>query len=252
MGRLDGRVVATTRDGSADDPLTLALRAEGADVRVWPTIATREPADPEPFAAALRSLDEYDWIVFTSARAVDAVAHHVPTPPSGPRLAAVARATAAALERWGRAADLVGTGEGARGLLEAFAAHGPLSGARVLFPAASLARDTVERELSDRGARVERVEAYRTVEVPPDAERVRADLARGVDVVAFASPSAVRSLAGALDGRLAEALAGCEVVAIGPTTAAALREAGRARVELAPDTSVQALVDACAAHAHTP
>jgi uroporphyrinogen-III synthase/uroporphyrinogen III methyltransferase/synthase len=117
----------------------------------------------------------------------------------------------------------------------------------VLFPAGSLARDLLDRELRQVGADVVRVEAYRTVPTPPDAREVRADLASGVHVVTFASPSAVRALAEALDGRLASALAPCAVVAIGPTTADALGAAGRTRIRVAERTTVQAVVAACAA-----
>ncbi|MCG6957862.1 MAG: uroporphyrinogen-III synthase, partial [Gemmatimonadetes bacterium] len=223
MGRLDGRVVATTRAADPGDALVARLLAEGARVVTWPTIATEEPEDARPLVEAARSLQAYDWVAFTSPRAVQALAVHARPPVGGrPRIAAVGDATAAALAKEGWPADVVAGGEGARALAETMDAGGPVRGRRILFPAGSLARSTLEDALRAKGAEVERVEAYRTRMVPPDALRVRADLASGVDVVTFASPSAVQALAEALQGDLPAALGAARVAAIGRTTADAL------------------------------
>jgi uroporphyrinogen III methyltransferase/synthase len=211
--RLRGRVVATTRDGRADDTLVLALRAEGAEVRVWPTLKIDGPEDPGPLEDALADLGGFDWIAFTSARAVDAVAERVPAPqghPQGrPRVAAVGEATAEALSRRGWAVDAVGDGDGATGLVTALAEAGLERGARVLFPAGSLARDVLDRELRELGAEVRRVEAYRTTPTPPDGRTVHRDLI-AVDV------------------------------------AEALNKVGRTHVRIADTATVDALVNACA------
>lgn len=245
MGRLDARVVATTRAGDPEDSLVRLLEEEGAKVLVWPTLTLDGPADPGPLRRAARALDDYDWVVFTSARAVPALAALSSLPGDGTRVAAVGEATASAVERAGWRVDLTGGGEGAQTLVEAMAASATLEGSRVLFPAGSLARVVVEEELGALGARVDRVEAYRTRQTPPDANGVRADLRRGVDVVTFASPSAVHSLAEALDGDLRGALQGVPVAAIGRTTADALVELGIADVETSTGGGMAGLVEAC-------
>ncbi|MDT8341741.1 MAG: uroporphyrinogen-III synthase, partial [Longimicrobiales bacterium] len=250
-GGLAGAVVVTTRAGEGDDPLSDALRAAGAEVRAWPTLRFGEPADPRALEAALAALDRWDWLAFTSPRAVQAVAARVGRPPEAPpgrwRVAAVGSGTADALRKAGWPVQLVGGDGGAEGLVEALARSGaPLTGARVLFLAGSLARTVLERGLAERGARVDRVEAYRTEVIPPDPERVRADLRRGVDAVLFASPSAVRGVDAALGGGLAGALDGVCVVAIGPTTAAELRRTGL-HPRVAQEPSWQGLVAACRA-----
>lgn len=244
-GRLDGRVVATTRDDDPEDPLVRGLAADGARVLVWPTFVAEGPADPRPLEAATRTLATYDWVAFTSARSVAALAGLIAPPHGTPKIAAVGEATARALMACGWTADLVARGQGAEALAEAMDVAAELDGARVLFPASSLARSTLEDALATRGARVQRVEAYRVRAVPPDATRVWADLASGVDVVTFASPSAVYSLAEALGGDLAGGLAGTEVAAIGATTARALEELGVREIELAARASMDGLVDAC-------
>jgi uroporphyrinogen-III synthase len=284
---LSGRTVVVTRDGDPDDPLVTALRDRGATVLVWPTLAFEPPLDPTPLEAALRSPDAWDWIVFTSARAVAAVLAHAPAPAghaeaadvaaataiggatgdeddvavaqypyqATTRVAAVGDATARALAAAGWRVDVVGRGPGAVALAATLSAAADLAGARVLFPAASRAADGLASALAEAGAHVHRVDAYRTVARGPDPALVRRDLAAGVDVLTFASPSAVEALAASLDalpGRntagptagLAGALAGCAVAAIGPTTAEALTRRGVADVTVADTASLEGLVQA--------
>ncbi|MEQ9399308.1 MAG: uroporphyrinogen-III synthase [Longimicrobiales bacterium] len=245
MTRLDGRVVATTRDGSPDDTLVAELRAAGARVLVWPTLSFEPPDDATPLARALTAPDGWDWVLLTSARSVAAQSEHGSLPVGGARIAAVGGATAAALLAGGWRVDLVGDGGGASGLIDAMLRETTVEGTRILFPAATGASSELEDALGAEGARVTRVDAYRTVLSPPDPARVRADLADGVDVVAFASPSAVAALDDTLDHDLARALAPCRVAAIGPTTARALADRGVDAV-VASDTSFDALVAACA------
>lgn len=246
MGRLDGKVVATTRESGSEDSLVHDLRDEGARVLVWPTLVTEGPRDSEPLRAAAQALARYDWVIFTSPRAIPTLSELVPHPPRSLCVATVGEATAAAVTGHGWKVTVKGGGTGARGLAETVAEFASLDGARVLFPAGSLAGPVLEEELQALGARVDRVEAYHTRETPPDGTVVREDLAGGVDVVTFASPSAARSLSKALDDDLAGALSGVGVAAIGRTTAAALEELGIADVEVGARPGMAGLVDACA------
>ena len=203
---LAGVRVVTTRSASGEDRLRALLEMAGARVLAWPTSEYPPPRDPSPLDAALARLGRFDWVVFTSARAVAAVGEGRATmapaaggPPT-PRVAAVGPATARAATEAGWTVAVEGRGPGARGLAARVAATFPVAGARVLFPAASGAGPSLEEEFTALGARVTRVEAYRTVVTPPPAERVRADLAAGVDAVTFASPSAVVAVDRALGG----------------------------------------------------
>lgn len=244
-GRLSGRVVAVTREGDLRDPLASALRAEGAAVLAWPTLAFGEPDDPAPLAAAMARRDHFEWLAFTSPRAVEAVAVGCPWRQGRTRVAAVGEATADALREAGWPVHVAGRGGGAVALARAMAEDRSLVGSSVLFLAGSMARRDLERELSAAGARVERVEAYSTRVVPPDGTRVREEIEKGVSAVLFASPSAVRGLALALDGALAQALEGVRAVAIGDTTAEALAQAGLTGVEVAEESSMAGLAAAC-------
>lgn len=278
---LAGARVVTTRGASGDDRLRSLLEAAGADVLSWSTSEYTPPRDPGPLEAALARLDRFDWVVFTSARAVAAVGEGraaraaAGSPAPTPRVAVVGPATARAATGTGWRVAVEGRGPGARGLGAQVAATFPLAGARVLFPAASGAAATLEEEFTALGARVTRVEAYRTVVTPPPVERVRADLVAGVDAVTFASPSAVEAVDRALCGEmasatgdratgdratrnapkggaptadgtrgLARALAGTAVVCIGPTTAAAVERRGISDVRVAAAATLEAMVEA--------
>lgn len=244
MSRLAGRIVATTRDGDPDDGLVSRLRAEGAEVLLWPTLAFVPSSTPEALDERAAEMGRYDWVVFTSARAVAPLADRASPPTGGPKVAAVGTATARALEERGWPVFTVGDG-GAAELARAMGRDVPLDGVRVLFPAGSRARQTLEDALASRGARVDRVEAYRTVATVPDARGIRAALEGGVDVVTFTSPSAVRSLRHALASGWPSALDGSEIAAIGRTTARTAHAAGLRRVATAAEPSLDSLVDSC-------
>jgi len=192
-----------------------------------------EFTDPTPLKAALARLRDYDWVIFTSRHAVEAVFRHRDGL-SGPRVAAVGRATAGELVRHGVAADLIPrefTGD------SLVAALGPVAGLRVLMPRADIGRRTIPDGLTARGATVDEVVAYRTLtEAGP-----RPDLG-SVDAVTFTSPSAVR---GFLDS--GPVPAGARVFCIGPVTAAAAREYGldvhQVAGEYTEDGLVAALID---------
>ena len=94
MNALTGIGVAVTREEPVGGPLGLRLAERGARVHLWPTVRSVPPSDPAPLADALARLDAFDWIVCTSARAVEALP--VVTSPPAPRLAAVGRGTARA------------------------------------------------------------------------------------------------------------------------------------------------------------
>jgi uroporphyrinogen-III synthase len=204
------------------------------------------PADPQPLEQALRRIEEFDWLIVTSGNAVTALTARVATRPPGLRVAAVGPATAAELEAAGWRVDRVGSGPGAEALVGAFAAAGDARGARVLFPASSLARDTLVTGLVELGAEVARVEAYRTLPAALDAATCFAQLDGGaVDAITFASPSAVDGLANAFGRRrLLAVLDRLAVASIGPTTSEALAALGRTPDAEASPSTVDGLADA--------
>ena len=228
---LAGKVVVLTRPREQGLGLRAALEALGASVIDLPAIEVVPPEDPGPLDEALRGLEAYGWVAFTSANAVRAVANRLRTlglPMSlgrrGPRLAVVGSATAEALEAAFPGEEIGLTpreASRAAGLLEAFEGIG-VEGLRILLPLSSRGRDDLPQGLAIAGAVVDCVVAYRTAGPPGLAAALRKCLIGDPDLFVFASPSAVETLTSAAGGRLAERPA----VVIGPTTDEAACRAG--------------------------
>ena len=111
---------------------------------------------------------------------------------AGARLAAIGRATAAALRGRGLVADVVAASEHTDGLLDALCRAGGLDRERVLLPRSALAGEALPEALRAAGAEVTAVAAYRNLPVP---DPVRVDLA-AIDAVLFTSPSTVAAFRG--------------------------------------------------------
>lgn len=244
-GALTGVGVVVTRDEPPGGPLAGLLAAAGARVLLWPTVAIAPPADPRPLAHALAALESFDWLALTSVHAVAAVAALRATLPPALRVAVVGASTAAAVRALGWRVDRQPDEFHTAGLLASFAGDEQgVAGRRVLFPASDRAATALPDGLAALGAEVVRVEAYRTAPAPLDAGSCRDAAVRGeVDVVTFASPSAVDGLAAALgDAGLTQLLAEAAVAAIGPTTAGALVRRGRVPDAIASPATLDGLV----------
>lgn len=263
VATLHGRTVAVTRGAGGEDALSARLRALGAEVVEFPSIAVGPPT-PEEAAGldgALRDLPRFAWAAFASGNAVERTVARLDAlglpraALADLRLACVGPATAARLAALVREPDLMPTEHTGAALAAALARH--VAGRAVLVPRAAEGRPELVEGLRAAGAEVTAPVAYRTVPAPPEALAPLGErLAEGrVDAVAFASPSAVRSVVGALGARaplLARALLG----AIGPTTADALRQAGlepgAVPAEHTAEALAVALADALRARPHRP
>ena len=246
---LQGRRIILTRPRAQVGDFEARIRALGGDPLVAPAIAIAPPESWTIADAALRRIGTYDWIAFTSANAVRALVDRADAIGvdrgilGQARLAVVGPATAAAVVETLRAPDVVPAVHTAEGLAREMTDVG--SG-RVLLPRGDLASDTLPQALRQRGAFIDEVIVYRTVPgegVPGIIARVRDG---AVDALLFASASAVRFVAEALEttrDRVPWPLAVC----LGPVTAEAAHDAGFANVVVAPGTSQNDLIDSAAA-----
>mgnify|MGYP000341587401 CR=1 FL=1 len=154
--------------------------------------------------------EDVDWWFFYSVRAVEFGIGGIGRAPGGVRLAALGAGTATALRKIAGRVDFCGNGDPMQVAAD-FA--GVAAGQRVFFPRARQSRLSVQTALADRLTVLDAV-CYDNVAVPV-TEPVQAD------VFIFTSPLN----AGAYLGRqpLPE---GVRVLAIGPSTAAALLKRG--------------------------
>ena len=230
------------------------LRGFGAVPEEVPTISVEPPRNPQQMDKAIRGLVEgrYEWIAFTSVNAVRAVREKFDEYGldarafSGLKIAAVGDKTAAAIEAWGLRADLVPSGEqSARGLLEDWPPYDevldPIN--RVFLPRADIATETLVAGLLELGWEVDDVTAYRTVRATPPPAPTREAIKTGkFDAVVFTSSSTVRNLVGIAGKPHASTV----IAVIGPATAKTAEEHGLRVDVLAPEPSVEVLVDALA------
>jgi uroporphyrinogen III methyltransferase/synthase len=122
---------------------------------------------------------------------------------------------------------------------------------RILLPRSNLARPDLPDALRRLGAKVTDVVAYRTFAGEPEGEGRNYSFSSHPEAVLFFSPSAVRNFLNADEGRggqlfrsISDVSRKTAVVAIGPVTATALREAGIRNIVQAPNPSVAAVVEA--------
>ena len=252
---LFGKRILVTRPKGQAPELVDQLEALGAETIEAPMIRILPPDDYAPLDEACAMASLFDWIVFTSANAVDAFMGRLLASPldvralHGPQLCAVGPATAERLAKYSLKVDLVPTEYRGEGVSLAIAQAGPIRGTKVLLPRADIGREVVANELRKQGAEVTEVVAYRTVATEPDREGdpdiYRLLLDRKIDVVTFASASAVRTFVHVLGAEPAADLLRATVVAtVGPVTAAAAHQFGIETTVMPEHYTIPALVDA--------
>jgi len=247
---LAGRRVLVTRSEGQAGELVAALRRAGAVPVLAPMIELVPLTGTPELAAAIAGLGNYDVLLFTSA---NAVRYFVEAASSGKTLSAlrarvvcVGPATARAARQLGLAVRLVPAQRfDAEGLLEALRAAFPLAGQRILLPRAAAARNVLPEGLRRAGAVVDVLAVYRTAPAAADTGVLCARLVQGeIDALTFTSPSTVRHFLACLDEAARTAARRCVMVALGPVTAAALREAGLPPDGVAERAEAAALVEA--------
>jgi uroporphyrinogen-III synthase len=275
---LEGKRILVTRTREQATSFSERLRKLGAIPFEFPIIRIAPPLDWQPLDDALRHLcgatfAYYDWLVFTSANAVESVFARMnefglalPIA-SITRIAAIGPATSAALAHYGVKTDLVPgeyIAEGvATALIEDAQSRGAsLAGKRVLLPRASVARDVLVTELQAAGAKVQEVVAYRTLAVGNDdaqgLEVARLLQAGELHMLTFTSSSTVRNFmqwlircAPDMAERL-RASTGNEtlpiIACIGPITAQTAREMGLHPQIEATTFTIDGLIEAIVQH----
>jgi uroporphyrinogen III methyltransferase/synthase len=241
---LFGRRVVVTRASAQASGLRDALAALGAEVLELPALRV-EALDDASLRDALGRIEEYDWIVLTSQNAVGYLWEALRASGrdaralAGRRIACVGKSTSEALLARGLAADVVPHRFVAEAVLDALGARDDVRGKRVLYVAAEGARDVLPEGLQAMGCAVDVVRVYRTVSDGAGAESLRASLEAGrVDVVTFASASAVRGFVDAVGPELARR---APAVSIGPVTSDAVRAAGISLLAESAEASIAAL-----------
>lgn len=235
-------------------PGTLERRLEyhGARVLQVPTLSVEPPRNDGPVERAVRGIVDgcYQWLVFNSPFAVEAITKRLTTfgldarSLSGIRIAAVGDQTVEALKKFGITPDLVPWDMRRSDMLAAsFPAYDdlldPLN--RILITRAEVAINPLIVALTELGWEVEDVTAFRTVRAAPPPAPVRDGIKSGYfDAVVFTSATSVRNMVG-IAGKPHTAMI---IAAIGQATVEEC-EKHHLRVDVvSPEPTMLALADA--------
>lgn len=229
---LFGRRIVVTRSRAQASEFAARLEALGADVIETPVFRIEPPEDPAPLRDAAARLRQFDWVIFTSVNAVDALFGAMDEAGLDARALATTKvcsvgpSTSERLKAFGIRADAVPPRFTSSAVAETLGSLDELSGAHVLCPRADIATPDMVEALTAGGARVEEVVAYRNVAVQPDAEQMDEIFGEeGADWLTFTSSSTVRNFLTGQDCRIIEE-SGVRIASIGPMTSATLRGFG--------------------------
>jgi uroporphyrinogen-III synthase len=258
---LSSRRIVVTRAPGQNETLRAELTlAFGANVRIieLPCVEFREPENTAALDSAIRSINDFAWILFTSQNAARYFARRMRALGAQPaqigkprtRIAAIGPATAEATSAEGFSVDFVPNPGTGRSFAASFKdsvrsvagmeVKNPtagflrgVAGTKILVPRSDLAlRDRGAADWTDvlreAGAEVTAVATYQTCAPNTLAGPQMAEIMReGADCFIFASPSAFENFTRAAGPNSLQRLASSSVfAAIGPTTAVAIRSAG--------------------------
>lgn len=255
---LFGRRIVVTRSREQAGELVEMLEERGAEAIQAPTIRIAPPEDMASLDRACADAGAYNWILFTSANAVDTfmarlLANGDVRDLKGVRLCAIGPSTAQRLARYGMRVDLTPGEARSEAVIEALKGAGNLKGARFLLPRADIARELLADQLRDAGADVTEVAAYRTLlaggERDGDHDVYRMLLDRQIDAVTFTSASTVKNFAKIFgEDQAADLLSTTVVASIGPVTAEAAQQLGINTTVMPERYTIPDLVDALVDH----
>jgi len=247
---LVGVRILITRSKAENQILAEKLRELGAVTLELPTIAIVPPENMELLDQSIKTLSKYNWLIFTSQHGVQFFVERMAAVGEPMdrlheiKVAAIGPATAAALERLSRKPDYMPKEFLSEQIVYGL---GDVKGKRILLPRADIASGILPERLREKQACVDEVVAYRTI-IPEDLslDRLLLILNQGIDVVTFTSPSTALNLAQFAEGRLGNLLKGVKVACIGPVTADAAKSLGVHVDIIAPNHTIDGLVEAIA------
>lgn len=239
---LADKIILVTRATGQSSAFTTLLVKQGATVVDMPALEIRPPSSWAALDQALGNFQQFDWLVLTSANAVNFFLDRLLAQGYDLRqlahlkLAVVGKKTAKVLAERGLNADFIPNNYVADALVESFPV--PLMGLRLLFPRVETGgRDVLVKEFSLQGATITEVAAYESGCPGAIAAGALAVLQQGqVDAITFASSKTVRHfkqlMAAQFGDKWMAMIEGVAIASIGPQTTQTCHEAlGRVDIE---------------------
>ncbi|MGZ7049482.1 MAG: uroporphyrinogen-III synthase, partial [Methanobacterium sp.] len=172
------------------------VKSYGAIPIVTPTIELKD-SKPDQMKKLCNVLNELDWLIFTSPRAIESFFRYCNLENSpNIKVAVIGPKTGEKLDKYEVNIDLMPDDYTAEGLLAAFQKF-DVKGMKIGMPRTMVARYTLPHGLEDRGAEIILADAYKS-EMPDDKSKIYEliddILKRDIDVIMFTSPLTVKNL----------------------------------------------------------
>ena len=226
---LYGKRIIVADPGPLGTSLVELLSELGAEVLQLPPESIAR-LDLTPLRQAIAHLSDFQWLFFTSRNAVTIFWEQLlgngrdSRALAGVAIAAAGAETAAALLERGIAVDVIPSRFTAESLMEAIRQRDDVAGARVLFVAPEGTDAGMANELSELGAEVTPIDAYRSFAHERTLRRVRRALqSEAADMVAFTTSASVRAFVSAAGS---ESMHRVRAASMADQVSETLREAG--------------------------
>lgn len=245
---LTGKTILVTRAAGQSSQFTKLLHQQGATVLEMPAIEITPPSSWEMLDRAMTDLDQFDWLILTSANGIDFFFERL-TAQGYPlqalqylKIAVVGQKTAATLARHQLQPDFIPPDFVADSLVAHFPDAERLPELKILFPRVETGgREVLVKELTAKGATVVEVAAYQSgcaTNMPSDVATALQN--NQIDIITFASSKTAQCVHQLLDS-LPPNLC---IASIGPQTSATCQQVfGRVDLE-AEDYTLEGLTQA--------
>lgn len=237
--------VLITRPRAQSESFGKALHIAGFEPIYFPVIEIRPMENNAELDRALKNLNKYDWVVFTSVNAVDVVFGHGQPQGSPLRVAAIGPKTADALRKHNIEPDFIPKEYVAEAILPGL---DDLRNKWVFLPRAEIARKELPEAIVKAGGTAHEIVVYQTLPAEVDVDGLDA-LKSGVDVITFTSSSSVENFVAMMRQHKLDLLNlpnNPLFACIGPVTEQAAREAGLQNIVVAREYTTDGLIQAIA------
>ncbi len=232
--------VLITRPRAQAESFGEALQSAGFEPIYFPVIEIRPIENNIELDNAIKNIQKYDWVIFTSVNAVDVFVGARRAAPL-PKIAAVGRKTADALRKRHIEPDFIPDEYIAEAILPGL---GDLRNKWVLLPRAEIARKELPEAIVKAGGIAHEIVVYQTLPAEINEEGLAA-LKSGVEVVTFTSASTVENFVAITRQHKLDQISlpnNPLLACIGPITEQAARKAGFENIVVAKEYTTDGLV----------
>jgi uroporphyrinogen III methyltransferase/synthase len=245
-----GKRIIVTRSRDQASVFSEMLIDRGATTVEFPTIEVVPPENWNELDSAIKAIETYNWLIFTSGNAVRFFMERLRSLNKdlrvlkGVNICTVGPKTSESLESYGLKADLIPSEFKAEGVLTALGGV-KVRGLKFLIPRAKVAREIIPDRLRELGAEVTVATAYENRKPASDVERVRKLLEeKKIAAITFTSSSTVHNFVEILGQKEYKSLLnGVAIACIGPVTAKTAEEYGMKTNIMPKDYTIPALVN---------